>query len=327
MKTTSLQPAPASSRRLRRLVVAFCACALGWLHLSGPAPWTVKGARETDDLAQPLAAAKARLEAFAANQQAAQGTDLRETRARIARVVAEAEAGSPRIARDVAAPLTDFRGIAHCVALGAKDSVTGNEELGRHLADALEPATALVLEARDRIEGEITAFRHRSLARANEYARESLQIAEEASLDPVALGIDPHFSERLVRSSLEVGSQWGSATLALAIEGVLVQQLWDDLGRVLRPLIARAAKTLGVAGGSAVVDGPIPVGDVVAAVIAIGGAALTGWEVYQAVEKTRGLAGEIETTLREQLRKLGDASDLGLDALLIEFPVGADAKT
>jgi hypothetical protein len=320
MKPSSRQQVDALSRRPRRLLVAFCACALGWLHLSGPAPWTVHGNRETDDFAEKLSAAQARLEAYAKTQQAAQATDLAETRSRIARIVAEAEAKCPGISREATAPLTEFRGILRCVALGAKDSVTGSEELGRHLADVLEPATALVLGARARIEGEITAFRHRSLARVNDYARESLEIAEAARLAPPALGIDPRFSEQLVRSSIEVGSRWTSATVAVAIEAVLVQQTWEVLGRVLRPLITRAAKTLGLAGGAAVVDGPVPAGDVIAALIAIGGAAFTTWEVYQAIEKTRGLPGEVEAALRQQLKDLGNASDLSLDALLIEFP-------
>jgi len=85
--------------------------------------------------------------------------------------------------------------------------------------------------------------------------------------------------------------------------------------KVLGPPIATAAGTAGAAGTACVADGPLPIGDVIGAAIAFGGAAWTAKEIWQAVDEYNRLPAKIGVMLNAQLSELDTSAASAIDQL------------
>ena len=108
-----------------------------------------------------------------------------------------------------------------------------------------------------------------------------------------------------------IASKTVVGSVGLAIEGLFVRQTWASAVTVL----GHIAKRLGVTAAAAIVaalsDGPLPVGDVVAVVIAIGGSASCAWDIYHAQETLRTeLTQSLNGILNEQYTSLRTAANV-----------------
>src|SRR5690606_8955025 len=126
--------------------------------------------------------ASERLKKLSAMYSNAHRGDVTATREELIRIVREANGKASDRAIVAAEPFQGFRNISKCVALGAKDKITGSEDLVGYATEALVPATSLLTETHRNLLAALEALRQRSLARANDYHRETLELAETAGI-------------------------------------------------------------------------------------------------------------------------------------------------
>lgn len=91
----------------------------------------------------------------------------------------------------------------------------------------------------------------------------------------------------------EIAKETAYATIGVALEAIFIKATVQTLSRVsirfLVPIFARTVARLGAsaaaAGTAAVVDGPLPIGDIVGAAIMIGGSVWTAVDIYKVTKK------------------------------------------
>lgn len=267
--------------------------------------------RESSDDAleqQRIGEVRQRIAELARSLQREQDRDIAAAQLDIQRLIIESRSNVSCQATLSAAPLQGFRNVARCVWLGARDQVTGSDRFAAHVADSLQPSIALLIDCECEINVVLAALHQRTLARANDFLRKSLELASAEGLDPAQVRLSPELNRALGSPADRLQRSATSATLSSGVELVLIKLTADSVWQVLRPLIRKAAKTAGAAGFAAVVDGPIPAGDAVGAVIALAGGALTAWDIRKAVRAHEVLPGEIESVLRQQLDHLENAA-------------------
>lgn len=301
--------------RPAQLVVFAILAASGSIFLRRPATQVSNVSAESDpDPAAKLENWRRRVAELARDHGAAQTSDIAESRRRVRDRIATARAAVSRASIDAAAPFTGWKNTAWCVTLGAKDKVTGGHGFTDYTVSGMQPAVSLIREAQEDVATEIRSLLLCSLARANDYKRAALNLAQSADLAPPLLGPEVARLHELAGAAETTIAAAQSAAFAVALESVFFRATVECIGRVLGGLIAREAGTLAVAGGCAVGDGPLPIGDIIGGVIAIGGTAWTGWEIRGAVKAQAKLPREIEHSLRAQLHDLLEKAGACLDA-------------
>lgn len=259
--------------------------------------------------------ARSRIAGVAARYSAAEAKDIAASRETIAGII---NAARGQVSGKAAAATLPFRGLqnaAGCAAMGAKDKLSGGHELQGHIRRSLEPATGLLKSTRDKVLIEIATSRQNSLARANNYRKETLQFAETAGIDLAALRIKQSGVGEMAKAVDAAIAATISAEIGASLELLFIKPTMNILLRTLGPAIASAAGTLGAAGTACVADGPLPVGDIIGCVIALGGTAWTAHDIWKAVDENNRLPGKIEALLRQQLDALDETSARVLDQL------------
>ena len=90
----------------------------------------------------------------------------------------------------------------------------------------------------------------------------------------------------------------------LALEAAFIKQTISALTSTLGSIVARLSATFGSGAACAAADGPFPFGDAVAVVLAAGGTAWSGYDLYEARKR---LPAELTTLLQTAIRDLQDA--------------------
>ena len=90
----------------------------------------------------------------------------------------------------------------------------------------------------------------------------------------------------------------------LAIEAIFIRQTIAALTSSLGGIVARLTATFGSGTASVVADGPFPFGDAVAVVLAAGGTAWSGYDLWKAREQ---LPAELTALLQSVIRDCQDA--------------------
>ena len=96
----------------------------------------------------------------------------------------------------------------------------------------------------------------------------------------------------------------GYALGGLAIEAIFIRQTIASLNMTLGSVVTRLSATFGSGTASAVADGPLPVGDIIAIVMAAGGTAWSGYDLWKAREQ---LPAELTALLLSVIRDCQDA--------------------
>ena len=86
----------------------------------------------------------------------------------------------------------------------------------------------------------------------------------------------------------------------LALEAVFLKPTMAALQRVIGPLIGKIAAKLGVGAACAAADGPLPVGDTIGAILAVGG---TAWSVHDLLDLRRDLPDAIASALHQAIQE------------------------
>ena len=90
------------------------------------------------------------------------------------------------------------------------------------------------------------------------------------------------------------------ASGGLALEAVFLKPTMDALQRVIGPLIGKIAAKLGVGAACAAADGPLPIGDTIGAILAVGGSV---WSIRDLLALRHDLPEAIAATLHQAIQE------------------------
>jgi hypothetical protein len=116
-------------------------------------------------------------------------------------------------------------------------------------------------------------------------------------------GLVPVFEE--IVSTIDLNR---SATLNTTIEAAVIANTYKEISRVLIHIARKLTSTAGAAVVTAAVDGPLPVGDIIGAVLAAGGMTWTAVDIHQAVKQQRKLPGKIDRLTQHTLTEIERAA-------------------
>ena len=96
------------------------------------------------------------------------------------------------------------------------------------------------------------------------------------------------------------------AAIGTAMEVMFLKGTYECIRKVTMPVVMRLATSWAIGGASSAADGPLLVGDIIGAVIAVGGTAWTAYDVYQVssvlpVELEREV-GRLEEAYRKEIK-------------------------
>ncbi len=104
------------------------------------------------------------------------------------------------------------------------------------------------------------------------------------------------YSAKIEEKKLALKSAQNVAAITTAIEVLLVRQTVAAVSRLLGRAVVRQVAALGTGAVAAIVDGPLPVGDIIGGLIAIGGLGFAAHDIYNA---TKVLPMELRKALTE----------------------------
>lgn len=88
------------------------------------------------------------------------------------------------------------------------------------------------------------------------------------------------------------------AAAGLALEGAFIRSTIDSCVRIVTRCAPKLAASWGLGGASALADGPAPFGDIIGAVMAIGGSVWCGWDLLRAFRSfPRDLTAALESAI------------------------------
>jgi len=261
------------------------------------------------------AVARARIAEASSLYAAAEADDIAATRKTINDILAAARKEVSGKTDAATQPFRGFGNATSCAAMGAKDKLCGGHELQDHIRRSLEPATGLLTSTREKILVQIASARQNSMARVNDYRKETLQFARDAGMSPNELDTGLPAIGEMAKTLDHSVDQTISAGIGVSLEVIFIRSTITILVSVLEPAIATAAGTAGAAGTACVADGPFPIGKIIGATIAVGGTAWTAKEIWQAIDEINRLPGKIEGLLNEQIDSLDKAATGAIDQL------------
>ena len=112
------------------------------------------------------------------------------------------------------------------------------------------------------------------------------------------------FLNTLAEVNADYAAIKGYALGGLAIEAIFIRQTVAALTSTLGGIVARISATFGSGAACATADGPFPFGDAVAAVLAAGGTAWSGYDLWKAREQ---LPVELTALLKQVISDLQEA--------------------
>lgn len=242
-------------------------------------------------------------------------SDTLRVRNEIASIIAEARKEARIQAGYSASPFQGAKNAAWAVNLGIQQQLGGGDELTNYTERALRPAVGLLSRTRVQLMESVEGLRDRSAARCNDYRKEVLSFAGEADLELVGCNVDSVFFSELAASINAIIARTMSAEIAAGLEVALVKSTIASIGNVMGPIIKKAAEALGISGGLVVVDGPIPLGDAIAAIVAAGGTIWTAYDIHQAVRENALLPGMIDSLLQRQLDHFERSTTCAVDQI------------
>ena len=140
-----------------------------------------------------------------------------------------------------------------------------------------------------------------SFLRNADAAKDAFKLELEAELDDVELPGDEVYKSlleecgnRIEQKKSALNTAQIDAAISVAFEAVCIRQTVATVARILGKAAARQAGTMAAGAGAAVVDGPLPVGDIIGGVAVLGCTAWSVWDVYKA---TKVLPAELRATL------------------------------
>jgi|GEM_PF-1990805 len=220
-----------------------------------------------------------------------------------------AQRAAPDAATDAAKPFQGLSNMTKCAFRGAADRLDGGERLKTYSGESLMPVASLAVKTANEIEAVLVAVHQASLVRANRFHDDTLALARDFELEPAEIGFGENLARKWQGSLDDLFAKRTTAGISAALEIAMIAFTYRALANLLTPVIVKLAKTGSAAAIAAVADGPLPIGDVVAAVLAIGGTIWTVNDIRKAVKAGEALPGEIESALTAEFVSIGNAAE------------------
>ena len=230
--------------------------------------------------------------------------EAEKTVARIRTLVRNAEKNAPRQATQASAPFLGFRNTAGNVWMVAWDKGRGTHHFQDRAVEALQPALCGQAELAWKIAAELKELDYTMSAADNRFRQQVLQLGAKAGFPPSELTLDDKAFQEMLQTQRHATVQVAGASVATAMELVLIRSTVESFRALASAAIARLSGTAASAGTAAVADGPLPIGDIVGAIIAIGGSAWTIWDIRHAAEEMHKLQPTIQAQILAAARKL-----------------------
>ena len=171
-------------------------------------------------------------------------------------------------------------------------------------------------DARDEVNACLVAF-----LKNVEAERQSFKHELEVELDSIELPGDESFrnilldgGERIEKCKCELAEGQIVAAISAIIEATCIRATVSTIAKILGKAAARMAGSVAVGAGSAVADGPLPVGDVIGGAVVLGSTCWTAYDIWQATEvlpkelgkALRAAANDCETNTVRDFKNAGE---------------------
>ena len=197
--------------------------------------------------------------------------------------------------------LTGWKESMYLSYLLAYDSLTGGATAGEFIGQTVNPVFATPLRlALPLIHREFDILSTELDLAAREYAvavkrvsdplPNGGKVADFSATQPPALPTQESM-KGAVQTSLNAG--------LLGVDAVFLPQLSGQIGTVLQAVVNRLTTTLAASGTLVAADGPLPVGDMIGALLGVGGSIWSAHDLHEARTK---LGPAVRTKLYEQYR-------------------------
>lgn len=273
----------------------------------------VESPRQLPDYEERLRKAQEELDALSQSCKKRESTLENASRQRISGIISGHRARVSACAKESASHFQGVGNVSLTIYLRAKDLIAGTEELNNYVGVSTRSCTQLLSGALGEVQVELDAYHSAVLALIHEFERDSLRIADNLEIEPTDLSL-PDFQGLAAAIQSSVSSNL-SAAISGGVELAWIGATYSCIQAVIGELAQRQATTMASAGTLVVADGPLPVGDVIAAVVAVGGTAWTAWDIWAAVKTLKELPGQMEKELLAQLDQIDREASAFINSL------------
>lgn len=273
----------------------------------------VESPRQLSDYKERLRKAQEELDALSQSCKKRETTLENASRQRISGIISGHRARVSACAKESASHFQGFSNVSLTIYLGAKDFAFHTEELNNYVVENTRSCTQLLSGALGEVQVELDAYHSAVLALIHEFERDSLRIADNLEIEPADLSL-PDFQGLAAAIQSSVSSN-RNAAISGGFELAWIGATWRCIQAVISKLAQRQATTMASAGTLVVADGALPIGDVIAAVVAVGGAASTAWDMRAAIKTLKELPGQMEKELLAQLDQIDREASAFINSL------------
>lgn len=183
-----------------------------------------------------------------------------------------------------------------------KLNITPTRHLEEYSTNALAPVIRICASTQSEIITVVEAHLAAVKAIQNQHMRDTLATVSAHGLsDSVKIKLDFElFSETYSKAA----QHNFAASISSGLEAVLIGSTYATIKKVIQIIAEKLAKSAGASIIAAVADGPLPIGDIVAAVIAAGGLTWTAYDIYVASKEQEKLPGKIDRNARATMRQM-----------------------
>lgn len=214
--------------------------------------------------------------------------------------------------------LRGFNNVVKCVYYGAKDKIKGSKDLQNYVNESLAPSTRFIREIQAEYQSSLMQLSYRLQEIVNDYRAEILDFRSDLDLEDralidfdTALNVIGNFATDFAKSQRSAVT----ASITGVVDAALIGTTYRSITTLLAPMITRIASSTSFAALLTIIDGPLPVGDIVAAVIAVGGTVWTISDMHKAVKENEALAGKLEQALKQEITSLESTAFDQLDRM------------
>jgi hypothetical protein len=286
---------PTKPRKMKLTTMACLLCiglapAIVWLHHRPSAQETERWRKEAAVLSEKLLATH--------------HAEANRTRERIHAIIVAAQPETPRVAAQVTVPFLGFRPTAQNVWMVACDKVRGTHHFQEHVIAADQPALAWQAEVRGRMAAELAQLEQRMGAADNGFRQAVLDFSKQAGAAAPVLELDEEGFRKMLEAQKHLTAEVLGASMAAFIEALFIRTTIETICHVAGVAIGRLSQSAALAGACAFADGPLPIGDIIGVVIAVGGSVWTIYEIRQAAQAMSQLQPTMDQALQASLQKL-----------------------
>ena len=253
-------------------------------------------------------------------------SEAEKTRARIAARFASADGDAQALSGQAAAPFLGFKNTARNVWMLAWDKVRGTRNFQAVAMASLRPAVEWEAKTAGSVSFDLEQLQETLAAADNRFRATVVAFGGTGGEASGRLELDEKSFSQMLAHQQQLTMEVAGASVAAALETALIGTTIQSVRTLAAAAIARLTGTVAAAGTSAVADGPLPIGDIVGAIIAVGGTVWTIWDIRNAARAMAQLQPKIQAQLRADLKRLEQSALARIDAMTAAHATVAHLK-